>query len=195
MTSVAGDLRVALRSLTRTPRLFACAVTCLAAALGTATAEFAIVNGVVLRLLPFQHAERLVAIWGVNPGRDTVKRGFSWPDTVDLARAVRTLDGVAAMTNAPAGMTLTGRGERAQIPIWIVSGNFFEVLGVPAALGQTLTSADDVPRSQPAVTISHALWIQRFGADPTIAGQCDRGDDVLRHGQKGRANRPPGCAP
>jgi putative ABC transport system permease protein len=165
------DLRIALRSLGRTPRLFAFAVACLAAALGTATAVFAIVNGVVLRPLPFQFAPRLVAIWGVNPSRDTVKRGFSWPDTIDLARAVRSLDGLAAMANAPAGMTLTGRGDPAQIPMRIVSGNFFHVLGVPAALGQTLTPADDVPNSPPAVTISHALWRQRFGSDPAITGQ------------------------
>jgi putative ABC transport system permease protein len=169
--SLFAELRVALRSLARTPRLFACAVACLAAALGTATAVFAIVNGVVLRPLPFQRAERLVAVWGVNPSRDTVKRGFSWPDTIDLARAARSLDGVAAMSNAQAGMTLTGGGDPVQIPMWIVSGNFFDVLGVPAALGRTLTSRDDLPNSQPEVTISHALWSQRFGSDPAIAGQ------------------------
>jgi putative ABC transport system permease protein len=84
---------------------------------------------------------------------------------------VRNLDGVAAMANAPAGMTLTGRGEPVQIPMWIVSGNFFDVLGVSAALGRTLTSAEDVPNSQSAVTISHALWRDRFGADPSIVGQ------------------------
>jgi putative ABC transport system permease protein len=59
-------LRQAIRSLGRTPRMFACAVVCLAGAIGTATAVFAIVNGVVLRPLPFQHASRLVAVWGVN---------------------------------------------------------------------------------------------------------------------------------
>ena len=122
------------------------AAVCLAVAIGTATAVFAIVNGLVLRPLPFQHATRLVAIWGVNPARDTVKRGFSWPDTIDLARAVRSLDGVAAMANAPAGMTLTGRGDPAQIPMQVVSGNFFDVLGVPASLGRTLTPKDDVPQ-------------------------------------------------
>src|SRR4030095_11262144 len=151
--------------------MFVCAVVCLAGAIGAATAVFAIVNGVVLRPLPFQHANRLVAIWGVNPSRDTVKRGFSWPAPSDLAREVRSLEGVAAMANAPAGMTLTGRGDPAQIPMWIVSGNFFDVLGAPAALGRTLTPEDDVARSQPAVTISHALWSQRFGSDPAIVGQ------------------------
>ncbi len=171
MTSLLADLRIALRGLGRTPRLFVFAAVCLAVAIGTATAVFAIVNGLVLRPLPFQHATRLVAIWGVNPARDSVKRGFSWPDTIDLARAVRSLDGVAAMANAPAGMTLTGRGDPVQIPMHVVSGNFFDVLGVPASLGRTLTPKDDVPNSPPAVTISHALWRQRFGSDPAIAGQ------------------------
>ena len=171
MARLMAELRIALRSLGRTPRLFVCAVACLAVAIGTATAVFAIVNAVVLRPLPFQHATRLVAIWGVNPARDTVKRGFSWPDTIDLSRATRSLDGVAALANAPAGMTLTGRGDPAQIPMWVVSGNFFQVLGVPAALGRTLGVEHDVPRSQPAVTISHALWQERFGSDPSIVGQ------------------------
>ena len=171
MTSLPDDLRVALRGLVRTPRLFLFAAVCLAVAIGTATAVFAIVNGLVLRPLPFQHATRLVAIWGVNPARDSVKRGFSWPDTIDLARAVRSLDGVAAMANAPSGMTLTGRGDPVQIPMQVVSGSFFDVLGVPASLGRTLTPENDVPNSPPAVTISHALWRQRFGSDPTIAGQ------------------------
>jgi len=151
--------------------MFACAVVCLAGAIGTATAVFAIVNGVVLRPLPFQHAARLVAIWGVNPARDTVKRGFSWPDVIDLSRATRSLDGVAAMANAPSGMTLTGRGDPIAIPMWVVSGNFFEVLGVPASLGRTLTSRDDVPNSSASVTISHALWRERFASDPAIVGQ------------------------
>jgi predicted permease len=151
--------------------VFVCAVACLAGALGTATAVFAIVNSVVLRPLPFQHGARLVAIWGVNPSRDTVKRGFSWPDAIDLARATRSLDGVAAMANAVGGMTLTGRGDPVQIPIRVVSGNFFDVLGVPAAIGRTLTAREDVPNSPAAVTISHALWRERFGSDPGIVSQ------------------------
>jgi predicted permease len=68
-------------------------------------------------------------------------------------------------------MTLTGRGDPAQIPMWVVSGNFFEVLGVPAAFGRMLSAEHDVPRSQPAVTIGHALWQERFGSDPSIVGQ------------------------
>ena len=144
--------------------MFACAVVCLAGAIGTATAVFAIVNALVLRPLPFQHANRLVAIWGVNPARDTVKRGFSWPDTIDLSRATRSLDGVAALANAPAGMTLTGRGEPAQIPMWVVSGNFFEVLGVPAGAWPNAQRGTRCPAftaggDDQSRALAGALWI------------------------------------
>ena len=105
-----------LRALRRTPGAAISAVVCFAGAIGVATAAFAVVNGVVLQPLPFQHAARLVAIWGVNPARDTVRRGFSWPDTIDVERTARSLDSVTAMSNAPGGMTLTGQGEPVQIP-------------------------------------------------------------------------------
>lgn len=166
-----GELRVAFRALRRTPGVAISAVVCFAGAIGVATSVFAVVNGVVLRPLPFQHAARLVAIWGVNPARDTVRRGFSWPDTIDVQRATRSLDGVAAMSNAPGGMTLTGQGEPVQIPTRIVSGRFFEVLGVAAAIGRSLTADHDTPGSQPAVTIGDGLWRDRFNADPAIVGR------------------------
>ncbi len=84
---------------------------------------------------------------------------------------VRNLDGVAAMANAPAGMTLTGRGDPVQIPMWIVSGNFFDVLACPPPWAGHSRQRKTFLNSQPAVTISHALWRDRFGADPSIVGQ------------------------
>jgi putative ABC transport system permease protein len=166
-----AELRYARRSLLRTPAATAAAVGCLAGAIAAATGIFAVVNGVVLRGLPFQHATRLVSIWGVDPNRDTVLRGFSWPDVQDVARSARTVDAVAAMANAGGGMTLTGTGEPVQIPSRTVSGNFFETLGVAAALGRTLSPDDDVPGSPNAVVIADALWRQQFGADRSVAGR------------------------
>jgi predicted permease len=166
-----ADLRQSRRSLLRTPLVTAATVVCLASAIAASAAVFTIVDSVVLRPLPFANASRLVAIWGVNPSRDTVRRGFSWPDTQDIAHDRRSLDRVAAMSNAAGGMTLTGTGDAVQIPTRIVSGNFFEVLGVPAALGRTLTAEDDRPGSVPTVVLSDALWRQRFGADPSVVGR------------------------
>src|SRR5262245_33486210 len=160
-----ADLKQAARALQRTPLLSAAAVACLSGAIAASTAVYAVVDAVVVRPLPFAHARRLVAVWGVHPSRDTVKRPFSWPDIRDISRSVRTLDGVAAMSNAPHGLTLTGRGDPVRIPARIVSGNFFEVLGVGAALGRTLSADDERAGAPPAVTISDALWRQLFGAD------------------------------
>ncbi|HEX7137524.1 MAG TPA: ABC transporter permease, partial [Vicinamibacterales bacterium] len=150
----------------------AAAVACLSGAIAASTAVFAVVDAVVLRPLPFAHARRLVAVWGVNPARDTVKRGFSWPDVRDIAHGVRTLDGVAAMSNAPDGLTLTSGSEPVRIPSRMVSGNFFDVLGVRASVGRTLSADDDRPGSPASVTISDALWRQRFGADPGVTGRA-----------------------
>jgi putative ABC transport system permease protein len=166
-----AELRYARRSLLRTPMATAAATACLAGAIAAATGIFAIVNGVVLRGLPFRHAARLVSMWGVDPTRDNVLRGFSWPDVQDIARHARSVDAVAAMANAIGGMTLTGPGEPVQIPSRTVSGNFFETLGVSAALGRALSGDDDVPGSPNAVVIADALWRQQFDADPTVAGR------------------------
>src|SRR5262249_15471420 len=122
--------------------------------------------------LPFAHARRLVAVWGVHPSRDTVKRPFSWPDIRDISLSVRTLDGVAAISNAPHGLTLTGSGDPVRIPTRIVSGNFFEGLGGGAARGRTLSADDERPEAAAAVTISDALWRQRFGADPDVTSRA-----------------------
>jgi putative ABC transport system permease protein len=169
---VAGELKQAARALQRTPLLSAAAVACLSGAIAASTAVFAVVDAVVVRPLPFAHARRLVAVWGVDPSRDTVKRPFSWPDIRDISRSVRTLDGVAAMSNAPDGLTLTGSGDPVRIPARIVSGNFFEVLGVGAAVGRTLSADDDRAESPAAVTISDALWRQRFGSDPDVTSRA-----------------------
>src|SRR5262245_55482689 len=166
------DLRQARRSLLRTPGATISAIVCLACAIGAATAMFTVVNAAVLRGLPFQHAQRLVAIWGVDPERDAVQRGFSWPDVQDIGRSAASLDAVAAMANAPGGMTLTGDGEPLQIPSRIVSGNFFDTLGVQAALGRVLSTDDDIPGSPNAAVISDGLWRQRYGGDPRVVGRA-----------------------
>jgi len=170
LSIVLVHIRHGLRSLLRTPVISAAAILCLAGAIGAATAVFTIVNGVMLRPLPFANAGRLLAIWGADPARDNVLRGFSWLDAKDLAEQGHVLDALAVMENTNGGMTLTGRGEPVQIPSRTVSGNFFDVLGVTAAFGRALTPADDDPASAAVVVLSDGLWRQRFGADPRIVG-------------------------
>ena len=170
LDSLSSDVRHGLRSLARTPFVSSAAIVCLAGAIGAATAVFSIVDAVVIRSLPFENADRLVAIWGVDPGRDTVLRGFSWLDAQDIAQQNRSLEAVAVVENANSGMTLTGRGDPAQLPSRTVSGNFFAVLGVRAAMGRALTARDDDVASAPVVVLSDALWRQRFGSDPSIVG-------------------------
>ncbi|HEV8335762.1 MAG TPA: ABC transporter permease [Candidatus Polarisedimenticolia bacterium] len=165
------ELRQSARSLARTPSVTFASIACLATAIGASVAVFTIVNGVVLRTLPFPRADRLVGIWGVAPGRDTVRRAFSWPDVRDIAGIGRSLEAVVAVQNTGTGMTLTGQDDPVQVPMRIVSGNFFDVLGVSAAIGRTLTTVDDDPASPPSVVMSDGFWRRRFGADPTVVGR------------------------
>jgi len=164
------SLRQAWRSLSRTPLVTTAVIACLSSSIAAATAMFSVVDGVVVRALPFRHASQLVAIWGVNPARDTVHRGFSWPDVRDLARDSRALDGVGAMENAGGGMTLTGTGDPVRIPTRTVSGNFFDLLGVRPLLGRTLRPDDETTDARVAV-VSYGLWVRRFGGAPDVVGR------------------------
>ena len=112
--------------------MFACAVVCLAGAIGTATAVFAIVNAVVLRPLPFQHASRLVAVWGVNPARDTVKRGFSWPDTIDLSRSI---DDVVVLRDAVESQIANPRLVAFTFNGFAVTASLLAALGLGTLIG------------------------------------------------------------
>jgi predicted permease len=164
------EIRNAWRSLTRTPLVSLAAILCLGGAIGAATAVFTIIDGVVVRSLPLDNAARLLAVWGIDPARDAVLRGFSWLDAQELGRRVRTVDALAVMENAGGSMTLTGRGDPIQLPSRTVSGNFFDVLGARASVGRTLTTQDDDVTSTPVVVLSHALWQQQFGGDFGMVG-------------------------
>jgi predicted permease len=159
-----------LRSLFRTRLLTTGAVLCLSVAIAAATAVFTVVDIAVVHATPFANADRLLAIWSVDPGRDDVRRGLSWPDARDLGRTATSFEALAAMSNANSGMTLTGRGDPVQIPFRIVSGNFFDVLGVRPAAGRVTGTDDDRPGSTAVIVLADQLWRERFGADPGVVG-------------------------
>jgi putative ABC transport system permease protein len=139
--------------------------------IGATTAVFSIVDGVLLKPLPFPDSHRLVAvreIWRELADRIPVlevnERHFEY-----WRQHARSFDSLAQYIVLPAN--LSGAGDTSQILVGRTSGSFFDVLQVQAALGRTLT-ADDEPSARPAVTvISDVLWRQRFGSDPSIVGR------------------------
>ena len=181
------DLRHAARGLIRTPGFTLVAVLTLALGIGATSSMFTVVNRVVFDPLPFPHADRLVLLWGSKPHEGQLELPFSQPDFEDLRAESRSYDSLAAW--ALGRGNVTGQAEPEQVQFAVVTGNFFDVLGVRPALGRTLTSAEERPGTPPVALISHALWQRRFagaadavGATLTLDGRAVQVAGVLPAG-------------
>ena len=153
------DVRFGLRILRKNPGFTSVAVLTLALGIGANTAIFSLVNGVLLRPLPYPQSDRLVASTAYFPkGPLKVMREQS-----------RTVDPAGYEDNAE--FNLTGQGEPVRIIGNEVTANFFAVLEEKAALGRTFQYGEDQPGRDRLVILSHALWEQRFRSDPSIVGR------------------------
>lgn len=168
--SVVRDVRLAWRGLRRQPGFTIVAVAILALGIGANVAIFSIVHAVVLRPLPYTDPARLVFVWDSQPeeGLTTLTPGR----LTDLRARASTLAGVAGIGHVP--VTLIGRGDPERLLAASVSSNFFQVLGVRAALGRTFEPG---PGAQQSLVLSHGLWTRRFAADPAIVGRAIVLDD------------------
>ena len=162
------DVTLALRLIRKHPALSAVAVVSLAIGIGLNTALFALLDATLLRRLPVDRPEQLVDVY--TSGVDGFPwHGSSYPDYRDLRRGARTLAGLVGY--APVlGAVRTGDRTRA-VPGEAVTGDYFQVLGVPAARGRALLPDDDRPDSAPVVVISSALWSDLFDDDPGVIGR------------------------
>jgi predicted permease len=172
LDKLAQDIRYGIRTLAKNPGFSLVAIATLALGIGANTAMFSLLDQVVLRLLPVSQPEQLVIVretgnhFGNTYGPNTV----SWPMFEDLRDNNQVFSGM--FCRFPATVTL-GYGDRAaQIPAELVSGTYFPVLGVGAALGRTIALDDDaVPDSKPVVVLSYAFWRSYFDGDRTIVGR------------------------
>jgi putative ABC transport system permease protein len=151
------DVRYALRGFRRSPGFTVVAVLTLALGVGTTTAIFSVVNGVVLRPLPYDQPDRLVTLWG----RDTETKNV----LVGL-REARSLAAVTGYSNVRLG--LIGSGEAEELSGARVTPNHFSVLRVPPYLGRTFTDDEGTPGRDDVVILSYSLWQRRFGGDPSV---------------------------
>ena len=160
------DLRQALRTLLKSPGFSALVVVVLAVGIGANTAIFSIVNGVLLRPLPFPHADRLVAV-------DTTTRNqpddTSYPDFLDWHAQAKAFERLAVYSTA--AVTLTGSGPAISVASGIVTSDLFEMLGVAPVRGRLFTSNDDKRGAARTVIVSDALWSSRFSRDAGIVGR------------------------
>jgi predicted permease len=170
-----NDLRFGLRTLRRSPVFTVVAVLSLALGIGANTSIFSLLSQVMFRFLPVADPERLVVFHtdGQREGRsssDNSEAVFSYPMYKDLRDRNQVFSGVIARSSAPVALSYRGQTERAGAEM--VSGNFFEVLGVRPAIGRLFTAEDDgAPGAHPVVVLTHGYWKRRFGGSPALVNQ------------------------
>jgi putative ABC transport system permease protein len=167
MRSLVRELTGAARRLRRSPGFAAAAVLTLGLGIGVNTALFSVANAVLLRPLPFPHAERLVTVWELERSGTEMNTGF--PTFRDWAERSRSLESAAA-----AGYwvpTLTGAGRPERLEGLKVSAAFFATLGVRPALGRDFLAQEDRPGADRVVLVSSRLWQRQFAGDARLPGR------------------------
>jgi predicted permease len=167
MQTLLQDIRYAFRVLAKSPTFAAIAVITLALGIGANTALFSIVNGVLLNPLPYPHPEQLTALYSRTPtfSEDSI----SYPNFLDWQHDNHSFAALAAYRGE--NYTLIGAGEPQRLQGEMVTGNFFQILGVQPVAGRLFTAQDDHAGAAPVVLLSYGFWQRKFGASPKIIGQ------------------------
>jgi predicted permease len=165
--SLLQDIRYGARMLRKTPGFTIVAVLTLALGIGATTALFSVINGVLLKPLPYPHAERLAALAESFP--PFPMGSISYPNFVDWVKMNHTWDALAASRRSD--FNLTGIGEAQRLKVTEVSPSFFPLLGVRPVIGRDFTSQDDNRAATPTVILSYQLWRDKFGGSGEIIGK------------------------
>jgi putative ABC transport system permease protein len=176
MHTVWQDVRYGLRMLAKNPGFTLIAILTLALGIGANTAIFSLLNQVLLRRLPVRHPEELVVLKSPGPKHGHVwsdgddSEIFSYPLYKGLAKNTKVFEGMIARYEFSASIARHGQTDRGSGEL--VTGNYFEVLGVQPAFGRVLSPADDdVQGAHPVVVLSHAYWTRHFGGDAGALNQ------------------------
>ena len=179
MRTLLDELRYAVRVLAKSPTFALVAILSLALGIGANTAIFTLLDQVLLRYLPVAAPDQLVLLEfsGAETGslrsRDEGGLYFSYPMYRDLRDRNAAFSGTIATSHAFVAVNWRGETERAVGEL--VSGNYFEVLGVRPALGRLFQQSDDLaPDRNPVAVLSYAYWQRRFGGDPSVLNQTIR---------------------
>lgn len=173
LVNLLQDLRYGTRVLRRNPVFAAAAVATLALGIGAALAVFNVVNGVLLRPLPYKDPARLSMIWITERGDDgnvselPLTSGFF----ADIERQSRGFDAMAAFRSWPSSLAISPDADPEPVAGSRVSPALFDVLGVRPAVGRPFTRAEAVPGAPNVALISHDLWQRKFGGDRSIVGR------------------------
>jgi predicted permease len=164
------DVRYALRTLRQKPGFATVALLTLALGIGATTVMFTVVNGVILKPLPYADPGHLIAIYGHSADWNDALYGeqhLSRPDFLDIKQASKTLDLAAAVANSG---TMSEPGDPVYALTFEISDNIFSVLGVPVFLGRSFTADEDRPGGTPVVILGYTRWVHNFGGNKAVLG-------------------------
>jgi predicted permease len=169
---ILNDIRYAFRTFRKSPVFVAVAVLSLALGIGANTAIFTLIDQVLLRLLPVKDPKQLVLLWtrGNHYGSNNGRNKISYPMYRDFQDKNKVFSGMFCRDDMFFSLSFEGKTELVSGEL--VSGTYFPVLGVNAALGRVLTPADDAQEGgAPYAVLSHRFWISRFAGDPGVIGK------------------------
>ncbi|HUF26429.1 MAG TPA: ABC transporter permease [Gemmatimonadaceae bacterium] len=173
--SIAADIRYAFRALRRGPAFTIVVVITLALGIGANTAIFSVVRGVLLKPLPHRDGDRLVYLRHSIDGPGGTDISFSVPEVRDFRNGAPSLAGIAEFS--PWQLVLQGDDGAARIDVGLVTGNYFEVMGLSPVLGRLTQPGDDGPGVPPVLVLTHEFWMRRFGGDTGVVGRQLRLDN------------------
>src|SRR5262252_3188460 len=166
------DLRAAAHSLMRTQGLAITVIVTLALGIGANAAIFTLVRGVLLKPLVNRDEDRLIYIRQSAPGLGADNTTFSVPEIQDLRAGVKTLSAFGDFSVF--GFTMVGLGEPRTIQGGVVSGSYFDVMGLHPVLGRLIGPEDDGPQAAGVVVLTYRFWANSLGKDPSVLGKTVR---------------------
>ncbi|MEW6127974.1 MAG: ABC transporter permease [Acidobacteriota bacterium] len=177
MRNFVQDVRYGFRQLIKSPMFTLVAVITLALGIGANTAIFSVVNAVLLRPLPYNEPEQLVAVAETDTRKVEIRGALSYPNYFDWRKQNTCFENFASYYRN--SMALTGLETPVDIPSATVSANLFAVLKANPQLGRWFTEDEENPNGRLAVVISHRLWQKQFGGDPNILSRSIKLNDRL----------------
>src|SRR5262245_876432 len=164
-----NDLRIAIRNLTRVPGFALTFILTLGLGIGANTAIFSVINGVLLRPLPYPEADRIMRLRQPQTAAGIEDSAFSFPEVAHYRAQSKTIDQFVEFGDWT--FNVLGRGDAHRATGGLVTANFFPMLGAQPLIGRMLVPADEAKGAPPVVVLTHAYWQRVFGSDPSVVGQ------------------------
>jgi len=169
MGAIGQQLKQVFRRLRRAPMFTAVTVITLAAGIGGNTVVFSVLEGVLLKPLPYPRTEELVGVWHNAPGLQITDLNMSPSNYFVYREQGKTLQDIGMYQRD--SVSVTGVAEPEQVPAMVVTDGTLPLLGIPPMLGRTFTKEDDTPGTPETVVLTYGYWRHKFGGDPSAVGK------------------------